>query len=141
MWKLIITIVFTIYLNVVQNSDVILIIDDCAGWKKMTNGLKYPENFILYKDNPREESVSLGHAWFDPEQKLSTKTLSFSEIKNANFLYVSELDFEDWIALSSSIEKGKIYVLLPEDYCSFKRFNHNQRFALYEIALVLAEKL
>jgi hypothetical protein len=141
MWNLIVTMVFTIYLNIVQNRDVIIIIDDCVGWAKMTNGLKYPGNFILYKNNPREESVSLGHAWFDSEQKLSTKTLSFSELVETNILYASELDFENWIAISSSIEKGKIYVLLPEDYCSVKRFNHNQKITLYETILVLAEKL
>lgn len=127
--------------STLENRDIILIIEDCTGWKKITNGLKYPENFILNKDNPREESVSLGHAWFDPEQKLLTKSLSFSEIVEANPLYVSEFDFEDWIALNNSKEKGKIYVLLPEDYCTNKRFIQNQKLALYEITLVLAERL
>lgn len=55
--------------STLENRNVILIIEDCTGWKKITNGLKYPENFILNKDNPREESVSLGHAWFHPDFK------------------------------------------------------------------------
>lgn len=139
MWKLIVIIIITIYLNPVKINDTILIIDDCKGWRKMTNGLKYPENFILSKDIPREEMVSLGHAWYDPEQKLFTKTILFSEIVKNNPLYVSELDFKDWITLKNS--KEKIYVLLPEDYCSNKRFIHNQKLTLYEITLVLAEKL
>lgn len=125
--------------STLENRDVILIIEDCTDWKKITHGLKYPENFILNKDKPREEMVSLGHAWFDPEQKLFTKTILFSEIVKNNPLYVSELDFKDWITLKNS--KEKIYVLLPEDYCSNKRFIHNQKLTLYEITLVLAEKL
>jgi hypothetical protein len=141
MWKLIATIIFSVYLNIVPNNYTILIIDDCTGWEKMTNGLKYTENFILTRGIPKEESVSLGHVWFDPEQKLLTKTLSFIEINEANPLYVSELDFEDWTAFNNSKEKGKIFVLLPEDYCSNKRFINNQKFTLYEITLVLAEKL
>lgn len=135
MWKLIILSSFIwSVLSYDQKDFVVLIMDDCQNWHAVpNNALKYESDFIYSKDLPDNQSISLGHMWYNPKPKPATKSMSYSEIIQMRAIYTSELDYEDWRKLEIIKDKNKVFVLKPEDFCSQKRFLFNHQFTLYEI--------
>lgn len=136
MWKLII--IFSFIWNILSfdhENDILLIMDDCEKWNLQTNGLKYESDFIISKSLPENQSVSLGHMWFDPKPKPETKKISFSEINEMNRFFTSEMNYADWIELRYRKDAVKIYILRPEDFCSQNRFVFDYKFILYEVKI------
>lgn len=136
MWKLIISSLFVWnILSFDHENDILLIMDDCEKWNLQTNGLKYESDFIISKSLPENQSVSLGHMWFDPKPKPETKKISFSEINEMNRFFTSEMNYADWIELRYRKDAVKIYILRPEDFCSQNRFVFDYKFILYEVKI------
>jgi hypothetical protein len=135
MWKLIIlTSLIWNSLFFEHESFVVLILDDCQNWRAVpNNALKYKSDFIYSKDLSKNQSVSLGHMWYDPKPKPETKTVIYSEIIKMTPIYTSELSYEDWWKLKSQEDHIKIFILKPEDFCSDKRFSFSHAFTLYEV--------
>jgi hypothetical protein len=132
MWKLIS--LFSIYFSLLGEPQII-VIDDCQNWKKLTEGFKYKGNFILYRDQPRDQSISLGYAWLDSGNMPKNSKISFAEINDKNARFSSELSFEDW---RSFFVGKKIFILLPEDFCSSKRLEFGHQITLYEVSVRLS---
>ena len=110
--------------------------DDCYNWSAVpNNALKYKSDFIYSKNLPKNQSVSLGHIWFDPKPKPETKKISFSEINEMNRFYTSEMNYADWIEMRYRKDAVKIYILRPEDFCSQNRFVFDYKFKLYEVKI------
>lgn len=132
MWRLILYLIILPFFDSFSKKEVILILNDCENWELYNyrvdkNHFSYSKEF---KDFP---FVSMGHAWIDEEYKLSTKSLNFSEIIDSDPIYTSQLSLNDWYSVQREYEK--IFILIPEDYCSEKRVLHGYEFTLYEVNL------
>ncbi|WP_338221175.1 hypothetical protein [Algoriphagus sp. oki45] len=57
--------------------------------------------------------------------------MTFSQIMESDPIYTSQLNHHDWRNLAR--ENVRVYILIPEDYCSEKRFLHDHQFTLYEV--------
>ncbi|MCE7055061.1 hypothetical protein LZF95_10280 [Algoriphagus sp. AGSA1] len=116
----------------------VLIVDDCQLARHMETG-NIPEQVLIalnYNDN--RKIVSLSNTYVYPEDRLSTMSMKFSEILESNPSYTSDLkSFDAWVDFAYRRDKKKIFILIPRDYCSGKRFVSDQSFTLYEVRVAL----
>lgn len=130
MWKLILVFFFfAIQINEGQKWTLI-ILDDCENWKRISSP-KIDHFFSYYKDVEKIGPVDFGFGWIDDEDKLSTQSMTFSQIMESDPIYTSQLNHHDWRNLAR--ENVRVFILIPEDYCSEKRFLHDYKFTLYEV--------
>lgn len=113
--------------------EVIFILDNCEDWDRF-NFQHETSQFFYYSENNDFPLISMVHAWIEEEYKLSTKSLTYPEIMDSVHLFTSQLKLKDWYELS--LDSGpKVFILIPEDYCSEKRFIYDNKFTLYEVHL------
>ena len=137
MYQLVFILSFWMGLNSQKSSYQTIIIDDCTSWEMGS----YSYNVALEKSSKgnrfnlikefKYHVLFLRHFWIEENERLEELTLPYSEILGAPPLFSSDLTLEDWTQLGNS--KKKIYVLLPSDYCSAKRFDWNTKFIVYEM--------
>lgn len=130
MWKLIL--VFFLFTFSIQERQkwAIIVLDDCSKWKRIAL-LKNDQFFSYSRDVEKIGPVDFGFGWIDEEYKLSTQSMTFSKIMDSNPVYTSQLNHRDW--RNSSSEYERVFILIPEDYCSEKRFLYDYQFTLYEV--------
>lgn len=130
MWTIILSLILLCF-NF-EDKPIILLINDCKEWNNVDlKNLK--EQFGITKDMKKFGFVGLGHMWIEPERKLSSIHMTFSEIQNSSPIYSSELSPEDWVNLSHG--KEKVFIMKPNDFCSEKRFYFNHDFELLEVLI------
>jgi hypothetical protein len=131
MWKLIIPAIAIVLSIKLQTQDIIiLVIDDCQNWTIRNLNPKL-NHFGILKNDLSNQEILIVHAWKDENDSLDVISKTISEIKKFDFLYSSQMESEQWIKIASS--KAKIFVLLPNEYCSENRFYYNFKFKLYEV--------
>ena len=126
---------------IVSDADyIILIPDDCEEWEfrdytaeMESHGFPKGIRFALSKES-RYNQVSIVHFWMQEEEKLELIQKTYSEIQNSKVLYTSALEAADWLKFWRK-DTPKLFLLLPEDYCSEKRFNFNHIFTLFEVKI------
>ncbi len=139
MWKLVFIISFLFEFPFLETqTETVIIVDDCQKWRKGLPG-KYPEAFSFSKDLENYENISLIHGWLVPEKRLTTKTLTFSEISVLNPIFTSEMSYTDWNNLLKN-PKLKFYILRPDCFCSKSRFEFGYEFKVYEVIVSLSAK-
>ena len=137
MWILILS-YFLCWTTIPANSEyLILITDDCSKWSKYDFNQEEVQ-FGLSKDIRGYNFLGLTHSWLFPKDKLSVRSMTYSEILKMNPKYSSELTPKDWDNLAHEKDKKKIYMLIPEDFCSERRFVLHQEFELYEVRISLS---
>lgn len=132
MWKLILVSSFLSFLVISREKSTFIILDDCDKWNKRFQG-NYDQHFSYSREVEKIGLVGFIFGWIDENDKLSTKSQTFSEIVESNPVYTSQLSYRDWYSLAK--ENERIFILIPEDYCSEKRFFYNYEFTLYEVRL------
>jgi hypothetical protein len=137
MWVLILS-YFLWWAPIPTNSDyLILIADDCSKWSKYDFNQEEVQ-FGLSKDILDYNFLGLTHSWLFAKDKLSVINMTYSEILKMNPKYSSELTPKDWDHMAHGKDKKKIYILIPEDYCSERRFVFKHKFVLYEVRIGLS---
>ena len=123
-----------------QPAFIILIPDDCEEWEfgnysAEMESHSFPEGmrFALRKE-AKYNQISIVHFWMQEQEKLEVIQKTYPEILQSEILYTSDLQSADWLKYW---RKGtpKLFLLLPEDYCSEKRFIFNHTFTLYEVEI------
>ena len=123
-----------------QPAFIILIPDDCDTWTTTNDSAKletlgYPKGTRVSMNKGFDKShVFVFHFWLQEEKNLEIKTLTYPEILRSEIIYTSDLEAVDWLKYWRK-ETPKLFLLLPEDYCSKKRFNFNHTFTLYEVEI------
>jgi len=132
MWKLILVFFFLTFSIQERQKWPIIILDDCEKWEKIKP--RKNDHFFSYSKNVEKIGpVDFGFGWIDEEYKLSTQTMTFSQILDFDPIYTSQLNHHDWRNLAR--ENERVFILVPEDYCSDKRFLHDYKFTLYEVRI------
>lgn len=122
-----------------QPDYIIFIPDDCERWNLgyRTEELEakgYPKGVRFISTKEFSGSiVFVSHFWVE-EKNLEIKTLTYPEILRSEIIYTSDLEAVDWLKYWRK-DTPKLFLLLPEDYCSEKRFNFNHTFTLYEVEI------
>lgn len=135
MWKLILVFSILSFLDKSKEKSTFIIINDCNKWNKRFYS-KFNNHFSYSREVEKNGLVGFVFGWIDEEYKLSTKSLTFSEIMDSDPIYTSQLSLSDWSNLPR--ENQRIFILIPEDYCSRKRFLYGYEFTLYEVRLYVS---
>lgn len=135
MWKLILFLALLTFFDTSSKpkKEVIFILDNCEDWDRF-HFQHETSQFSYYSEKKEFPLISMIHAWIDEEYKLSTKSLTYPEIMDSEHLFSSQLNLKDWYELSND-SGPRVFILIPEDYCSEKRFLHYYKFTLYEVHL------
>lgn len=123
----------------------ILILDDCTTWEfkdysQPSPDLKksdYPFFSFRKIDLKTKDYISVSHIGVSLEEKTLSLDLTYPEILSHNPVYSSKLSLGDWYSLEASNPGIPIYLVMPSDYCSEKRFLWKQKFTVYLIHLIL----
>jgi hypothetical protein len=123
----------------------ILILDDCTTWEFKDYSQPGPD--LKKSEHPRfsftkievktNDYISVSHTGVSFEGKTLSLDLTYSEILSRNPVYTSKLSLADWYSLQVSNPGTPIYLVIPSDYCSEKRFIWEQKFTIYLIHLIL----
>jgi hypothetical protein len=132
MWKLILVFFILSFLVKSKERSTLIILDDCDKWNKVSRG-KFNNHFSYLREVEKIGLVGFIFGWIDEDYRLSTKSLTFSEIRKSEPLYTSQFSINDWYSLPREYER--VFILAPEDYCSEKRFLHDYEFTVYEVIL------
>jgi hypothetical protein len=123
----------------------IIILDDCNEWivSDFSKNEKLQEapvdfRFTLTKGYPYH-TVFLTHFWLFTEDPMKKIELTLPEIMQKNTQFSSMITLSDWVKMSKEKYPKQTFILLPQDYCSDKRFTFNQKFILYEIKRIAIE--
>ena len=123
----------------------ILILDDCTTWEfkdysQPGPDLKksdYPSFSFRKIELKTNDYISLSHIGVSLEEKTLSLDLTFPEILSYDPVFSSKLSLADWYSLEASNPGTPIYLVIPSDYCSEKRFIWQQKFTVYLIHLIL----
>ena len=139
MYQLIFTIALWLSVFQSEKDSLFIVIDDCGNWEMIDYSndnrvKKLPKgpHFYLFQEYSNT-TVSLIHFPISESGQLDTMNLTLPKILEKNHLFSSNIPFWDWLKLRPEIADMRIFIVLPKDYCSSKRFLWNQRFTLYEI--------
>lgn len=123
----------------------ILILDDCTTWEFKDYSQPSPD--LKKSDNPRfffkkielktNNYISVSHTGVSFEDKTLSLDLTYPEILSHDPVFSSNLSLADWYSLEVSNPGTPIYLVMPSDYCSEKRFIWQQKFTDYLIHLIL----
>jgi hypothetical protein len=132
--------VFTSLFSKAEKEKVFVIIDDCQQWGKRrpideqyfsitTNKVWLSSSYYFYDEQDTLASVHLfnGDIYLNPPELLE---MSLAEMLNCGVQFSSEIGVEDWSTFNS--EGSELYIILPEDFCSEKKFLHSTNFTLYK---------
>jgi hypothetical protein len=98
MWKLILVFFILSFLDNSKERSTLIILDDCDKWNKVSRG-KYNNHFSYLREVEKIGLVGFIFGWIDEDYRLSTKSLTFSEIRNSEPKYTSQLSLNDWYRL------------------------------------------
>jgi hypothetical protein len=123
----------------------ILILDDCTTWEFKDYSQPDPDlkksdyPFFSFRkiDLKTKDYISVSHIGVSLEEKMLSLDLTYPEILSHNPVYSSKLSLADWYSLEVSNPGTPIYLVIPSDYCSEKRFIWQQKFTVYLIHLIL----
>ena len=123
----------------------ILILDDCTTWEFKDYSQPGPDlkksdyPFFSFRkiDLKTKDYISVSHIGVSFEGKTLSLDLTFPEILSLDPVYTSKLSLADWYSLQVSNPGTPIYLVIPSDYCSVKRFIWEQKFTVYLIHLIL----
>ena len=123
----------------------ILILDDCTTWEFKDYSQPGPD--LKKSEHPRfsftkievkpNGYIALSHTGVSFEGKTLSLDLTYPGILSHNPVYTSKLSLADWYSLEVSNPGTPIYLVMPSDYCSEKRFIWEQKFTVYLIHLIL----
>ncbi|TFV95927.1 hypothetical protein E4S40_06805 [Algoriphagus kandeliae] len=141
MYRLVIFFFFSVFPfneHLPAKKEVYLILDDCINWKR-SGFLDKKNMFFLYKDFDKklfEEvfEVNFSHVWLADDKRLSSIKLKYSDLLEGLPIFSSGLSKKNWENLSK-LKDTSFFILIPEDYCSEKRFLNGYEFTLYEVNL------
>ncbi|WPR74546.1 hypothetical protein [Algoriphagus sp. NG3] len=125
----------------IEKEKVFVIIDDCQQWEKhrpideqyfsiTTNKVCCASSYYSsYDDKDTLASVHLfnGDIDLNPPELLE---IAYTELLNLGVRFSSEIGVEQWGTFNS--EESELYIILPDDFCSEKRFLHSAIFTLYK---------
>ncbi|MCE7055057.1 hypothetical protein LZF95_10260 [Algoriphagus sp. AGSA1] len=127
----------------VEKEKVFVVIDDCQQWEKhrpideqyfsiTTNKVCCVPPFYSHEGKDSLASVHLfnGDIDLNPPDKLE---IIYAELLNSGVRFSSEMSFEEWGALN--LAEKDVYILLPDDFCSTKRFIYDVVFTVYRAKL------
>ena len=144
MWQLVV--ILFINLFPVASDSYIIIIDDCSKWKKINLNRKMGDDpindvrFIYTLDVKDLSSVSIERMWIEEMDKPELKKFTLKEIYESNLFFTSEFSTKGWFDFVYKLQDKKIYLVVPEEYCSQKRFAFQYEFTLYEVRISLPMK-
>lgn len=124
----------------------ILILDECVEWKfkssytdsESLEHQKIAESVIhLEKNFDSSNYVWITHLGLLEENPMLTIELTLPEVLSRNPSFSSEFSMKEWHEFRIKKPIQPVYVLIPSDYCSEKRFLANQKFTLYLVHLEL----
>ena len=134
MWRLVLIIPLlmnSLILDEVHTT--VIILNDCKIWEKTLMGMD--SNYFVYsKEIKDRREVRLSYGWIDKSDSLSTINQGYPEILKSDFIFSSELSYNDWYKLMGDPARS-FFILRPEDFCSDRRFWHNYQFTLYPVRI------
>lgn len=134
----------SILLHSLDKEKVFIIVDECKSWEKnrilddqyfftFNNEVCCVSPYYSIQGKDSLASVKL----FNVDINLNpaeTLEISLTEMLNTGAKFSSAMSYEDWYAINS--EEADLYIILPDDFCSIKRFNYNEVFTVYKVNLV-----
>ena len=134
MWRLVLIIPFLMKSLILEEVYItVIVLNDCKIWEKTFMG-RDSNYFVYSKEIKDRNEVRLSYGWIDESDSLSTINHGYPEILKSDIIFSSDLNYNEWYELMGDPVRS-FFIVLPEDYCSARRFWHNYQFTLYPVRI------